>query len=71
MNEDARLRYDEKIELIKSIEYWQGERWKRLKKFHSIDCIDMKTRHYFMQQVINLIREQKERLIKLKQSINN
>lgn len=67
--EDLQLSYAQKIKLIKGIEYWQQQRWKRLKRFHNMDHIQMNLRHFFMKNEINLIRNQKKRLQILKQSI--
>lgn len=59
----------EKIRLINGIELMQQERWKRIKRFHNIDGLDMTTKHLFMQKDINLMRRQKARLHELKASV--
>lgn len=68
--QDEDLSLSEKIELISNIERLQNERWRRMKFFHDSSLLlDMSARHFLMQKLIDLMREQRERLIKLKQSV--
>lgn len=66
---DHELEIAQKLELIKGIEYWQGERWKRMVKFHNMHWIPQNIRHVMMQNEIELMREQRTRLLNVKQSI--
>lgn len=66
---ETKTSINEKILLIKGIEYWQHQRWVRLKRWHAMD-IPFSTKHMFMQREVDLIRDQKNRLQILKDSIN-
>ena len=67
--DDLQLSFAEKFHLIQSIEYWQRESWKRLKKIHSFTHFNMIIRHYFMKREIALIRDQKQRLLQLQHAM--
>lgn len=69
VQDDSALYLHEKIHLIKAIEGMQKHRWARLRRFHSFDHISMSVRHLFMQKEIDLLRNQKMRLLKLKQEV--
>lgn len=58
---DSKLSLAKKAELVEAIDYWQLERWKRLKRFHQLNHISMSVRHFFMKKEIELIRSQKIR----------
>ena len=68
-NNDHRLTYAEKLQLIKQIQFRQAKRWERLKQFHGFAHVNMVMRHFMMQREVDLIRSQKQRLEKLKQEI--
>lgn len=66
---DDNLTLAEKMELIKWIPIRQQERWERMKRWHNQTILKMKDRHMFMQKEIELMRNQRQRLEKLKQSL--
>lgn len=57
------------LRLIRDIEIMQAHRWGRLRYWHNSDSLNMKSWHMFMRKEIQLLRSQKQRLIKLKQSV--
>lgn len=66
---DKELTLAQKLELIKWIPIRQQERWERMKRFHRIQGITIGTRHFFMRNEIKLMREQRERFMRLKREI--
>lgn len=66
---DVFLPYSDKIKLIGNIEYWQNERWIRLRRWRNLTDLTISVKHLFMRKEIELIRQQKKRLSALKQSI--
>lgn len=69
MQGDAELSLPEKVALIHNIKIRQAERWGRLIYWHNCKQFRMPTRHMFMQKEIDLLRQQKYRLFKLKQQV--
>lgn len=65
---DHELEIAQKLQLIKGIEYWQAERWERIKKWRRLD-LPINVRHIFVRNEIDLIRQEARRLLKLKQEV--
>ncbi len=66
---DLALTVEQKLDLMWAIPVRQQERWERIKRFHNIESITMSVRHLWMQKQIDLMREQRTRLERLKQFI--
>lgn len=69
ISDDSELPMIEKIELINGIEYWQKERWKRLRNWWNIEKLPINVKHMFVKKEIDLIRSQEVRLKAIKQSV--
>lgn len=66
---DLKLSFVDKINLIESIEYWQRERWGRVRKWRRFPDMPLSLKHTMLQREVDLIRSQKKRLKAIRQSI--